>query len=732
MTRPDARAKVGGSTLFGMDLDRPGMLWGALVPSPVGHGRLLALDLEAARRVPGVVAVIGPKEVGELLPAGRGDPARPAFPTGELLYRGQPIAAVAARSRSAAREAASRVRAELEPLPVLADLDAVFPDWPGAEAASTAPVNAHVRARWGEVDSEFARAEHVRRDEFRTSGVLQVPLEPHACLAEVAGGKWRVTSSTQTPFGVREDTAEILGLPQESVVVEGSWVGGGFGAKGAALLEPYALLLAAASGAPVRLALSYREEFALTRSTLPARFWIESAVRGGRLVARKVRLILDTGASLPGRDFATGYAIGFLLGPYRLDAFDVEGYAVRTNKPPFGPHRAPFVPQCVFATDGHTDSLARELRVDPIEFRERNVWHEGDRTPLGQSVGPFAAGALLALARALAARWRRELPEGTGIGVGLGYWSTNSGAGGEARLRLSARELTIVEGEREIGSGSVVRGLSAVAERVLGVPPEAVRVEYADTAVGPYDSGVFGSRTLGALGQAVEEAAREIARELRSRLTSTDPVRLFRRGELLIARSGAREAPVEELLTPEERRGGGLLASGRHYGKGGSIDEGRVVSGEFYPYTDFTAAVHLAAVQVDRETGQLTVIRYAAYHDAGTVVDAPTFIAQVEGGVVMGLGTALTEESLWGPDGRLENPSLLDYRLPTIGEVPPIEVHPVEGFPGAGPFGAKGIGEPPIVPVAAAVANALADATGVRIHDLPLTPERVARALMLS
>lgn len=732
MIRSDAALKASGAALFGVDLELPGMLWGALVPAPVAHGRLRSIDLGAARRAPGVVAAIGPEEVRALLPSRPGEPPRTLFPTEEILYRHQPVAAVAARTLAEARAAAARVTVDVEPLPIRADLDSVLPEWPEPGTVPESALSAHVHARWGDVEGEFERADRVRREQFRTSGVLQVPLEPHACLAERRGATWHVATSTQTPFGVREDLVDILGVPAESIEVEGSWVGGGFGAKGAALLEPYALVLSAAAGAPVRLALSYREEFQLTRSTLPARFWMASAVRDGRLVARTVRVLLDTGASLPGRDFATGYSTGFLLGPYSLRAFEVEGYGVRTHKPPFGPHRAPFVPQCVFVTDGHTDALARELGADPIEFRERQAWRAGDSTPFGQTVGPFGGPELLAQARTRAEQWRRELPAGTGIGVGFGYWSTNTGAGGEATVRLGPTELTILEGEREIGSGSVVRGLAAVAERSLGVPAAAVRVEYGDTGHAPYDSGVFGSRTLGALGGAVAVACGKIAAELGRRLGSEGPVRLTRRGDALLAEAGERSASVEELLTPEERRGAGLVASGRHYGRGGPIDEGRVLAGEFYPYTDFTAAVHLAAVTVDRATGQVRVLRLCAWHDAGTVVDLPTYSAQVEGGVVMGLGTALTEESMWGADGRLENATLLDYRVPTIVDVPPIEVVAVEGFPGAGPFGAKGIGEPPIVPVAAAVANAVADATGVRLHELPLTPERVARALMVS
>jgi CO/xanthine dehydrogenase Mo-binding subunit len=733
MIRSDLLAKASGATEFGTDLAEPEMLWAALVLAPIAHGRIRRVDLSKARAMPGVHAVVGAEETARLLGPGAGDPERPLFPSTEVRYRGQPLAAVAASSLAEARAAARAVQMEFDPLPIAGDLEEVVAEWPGSEAGSDPRMIAHVRASNGDLGEEFRLAEFVHAETYRTNGVAQVALEPHACVAKVDVGRWFVRTSTQTPFGIREDASSILGVPEASLVVEGSWVGGGFGGKTAALVEPYALLLSAATGRWVRLSLSYTEEFVLGRSTLPAVVRLESAVRAGRVTARRVRLLLDTGASLPGRDFATGYAIGFLLGPYRSDAFDIEGYAVRTNKPPFGPHRAPFAPQCSFVADSHMDSIARRLGVDPVAFRLAHVWRAGDVTPLGQAVGPFGLAECLEKAGALLAIWRRELPtaDGFGLGVGCGYWSTNAGAGGEALLRLSPNELTIDQGEREIGSGSVVRGLVAVAERVLKIPSDAVRVGYSDTSRAPFDSGVFGSRTVGALGQAVEKAARRLATELGRRLGTSDPATLARDDDQLVAISGAVRRPVRELLTSEELRAGGLEFPGQHAAPPGRIDDSRVGAGTFYPYTDFTGAAHVALVHVDRATGAVRVLRYAAFHDAGVVIDPATFRAQVEGGVAMGLGSALTEETLWGPDGRLLNPSLLDYRIPTLGEVPPIEVHAVPGHPGAGPFGAKGLGEPPIIPVPAAVANAVADATGARVREMPLTPERVARTLNL-
>jgi CO/xanthine dehydrogenase Mo-binding subunit len=726
--RPDAVDKLRGAVEFGADLAVPGMQWGALVLAPVAHGTVRRVDLSFARALPSVVAIAAP-DVARLTAGAKGDSERPPFAAGEVVYRNQPVAAVAAPSLSLAREAARAVRVEVDALPPVADLEAVFPEWPGPEARRSPHVAAHVQARFGDVDRALAEASTVVRETYRTAGVHQVALEPHACLAETVGDRWRVRTSTQSPFGVREDVASILGLPEETIEVDGTWVGGGFGGKGASLLEPYALLLAKAAGAPVRLALTYREEFLLGRSTLPLIARLETGVRDGRIVARRVRLLLDVGTSLPGRDFATGYSIGFLLGPYRTETFEVEGYAVRTNKPPFGPHRAPLAPQAAFVAESHLAEVARATGQDPEAFRAAHLWNEGAVTPLGQPVGPFGLPAALAAARARAAVWRAGLPAGHGVGIGLGFWSTSTGAGGEARLRLGPTALVIEQGEREIGSGSVLVGLAAVVVRRTGIPFDAVRVEYGDTAHAPFDSGVFGSRTVGALGRAVDEATTSLLAELGRRLGASAPPELDRRDGRLVVRAGARETPVESLLTTAERAAGGITASGRHFGADGAIDDRRVVDGSFYAYRDFTGAAHVAEVAVDGPTGAVRVVRYAAFHDAGTVLDAAAARAQIEGGVVMGLGSALTEEAVWSSDGRLTNPGLLDYRIPRLGDVPPIDVEFLEGYAGAGPFGAKGLGEPPIIPVPATIAAAVREACGAHLTELPLTPERVARAV---
>ena len=722
--RPDAREKARGRVLYGMDVERPQMLWGALVLAPVTHGRIRHVDLSAARRLPQVTA-IGAADLGNLLDASRADSEHPVFPAEVVRYRNQPVAAVAAPTLERAKEAARAVKVSVEELPAAESVE---------EGAEPAPeVVAHVRARVGDVEAAFAGADLVLTETYRTSGVSQVALEPHACIGEFTPeGIWSVTTSTQSPFGAREDISSRLGVPEHQVVVQGTWVGGGFGGKGAASIEPYALLLSRASGRPVRLALNYREEFLLGHSTLPSFMRISSAVRSGRVVGRRILWRVDVGDSLPGRDFPTGNGIGFITGPYHVPAIELDGLALRTNKPALGPHRAPLAPQCAFVAESHMDHLAARLGVDSAEFRRAHAWREGDETALGQRVGPFGLARCLELAGERARAWRsRHLPN-HGIGVGAGFWSTAATAGGEARLLLSPDGLVIVQGEWEIGSGSVIRGLPAVAERVLGLPSSRIRVESLDTAHAPFDSGVWGSRTVGALGQAVAEAARALLATL-GRRWNEPPTSLHLEGsgsEVHVVSSG-RSAPLRSLLTSQELSGRGMEAEGKHYGTSGAIDPARVIEGSFYPYTDFTGAAHVAEVEVDPDTATVRVVRYAAFHDVGIPVDPRTARAQVEGGVVMGLGTALMEEALWGLDGVLSNPNLLDYRLPTFADAPPIETVFVEGFPGAGPFGAKGLGEPPIVPVPATIGAAVRDAMGVELTELPMTGERVARALKI-
>lgn len=746
MTRTDARPKTRGALEYGTDLSVPGMLWGAYALARFPHARLTRLDLDAARAVPGVRAVLGHDELLDVLPerarskAQGPDAGAPLLVRGESRFAGEPVAVVAADSLASAREGARKVRAEWEVLPAFTDISAEFPEWPEASRMKQdGRVNAHVVARRGDFDATARGADLVVEEVYRTPMIAQVPLEPHACLAEVRGEDWHVRSSSQTPFGLRDDLSEKLGLPAEKVRVEGTWVGGGFGGKNEALLEAHALLLARATGSPVRLALTFREEFLFTRTTQPAIFWMASAVREGRLVARRTRLLLDTGASLPGRDFALGFALGFTLGPYHLRSWELEGYALRTHRPPFGPHRAPLAPQCTFAAECHLDSVARRMGKDPVRLRQELVWKEGERTHFGQKVPPFAAADLLQEAGATLERWRRELPSGHGLGLALGFWSTGTGSGGEATLHLSTQGLHVLQGEREIGNGTIVEGLRAVAAQATGLPFDAITIDYADTSHAPFDSGVWGSRTMAALGRAVEKGCQQLLRELATRLgpspkgrAAPSPVRLRLGPQGVEVLRGEEVRPLAELLSTKEVREGGLHAHGKEYGKHGEIDTSTVVEGELYPYADLIASLHVAEVDVDRGTGAVRVVRYAAFQDAGKVVEPAGHRGQVEGGLVMGLGTALTEEGLLTPEGRLLNPGLLDYRLLTIRDVPAhVEIFAREGHLGSGPGGAKGIGEPPIIPVPAAVANAVADATGSRVHELPLTPERVARALGL-
>jgi CO/xanthine dehydrogenase Mo-binding subunit len=738
MRRPDARAKAQGALVYAADLQVRGMLWGAFRTSPHAHAAIRSMDVQPALEVPGVVAVLTARDVREMIPSRPEGEALPLLADQEVTYAGQPVAAVAAEDRAAARAGAEAIRVQWEPRPAFVEIEREFPEWPDSERMRGDPrVVGHVRACRGDFEKACREADVVHSEVYRTSLVAHVALEPHGCLANVRGDDWYVRTTTQTPFGVRDDLADKLHLPASQIRVEGTWVGGGFGGRNEAILEPYALLLSRKTGRPVRIQLSFREEFLWDRTTLPAVFRMDSAVRDGQLTARRTRLLLDTGGSLPGRDFALGYSLGFTLGPYRVPVWELEGYALRTHRPPFGPHRAPLAPQCAFASESHIDSLARRLGEDPTEFRLRHVWREGDETPFGQRVPPFAAEEGLRRARDYIRSRRPNLPPGHGLGIAIGFWSTGTSMGGEARVRLGPEGARIIQGEREIGNGTVVAGLLRVASEALGLPVEALRVDYLDTSQAPFDSGVFGSRTAATLGYAVRKACDAIREELGRRLSPpSGPRPLAARlrwdsGRVLVE-DGGDWIPLAKVLRPEEIAAGGLERWGKHYGRPSEeIDPSWVLEGSLSGYSDVVASVHVAEVSVDPQTGAVRPRHYLAIQDAGRVLDPDLYRGQVEGGVVMGLGTALTEEGLIGEDGHWQNPGLLDYRIPTMGEVPPIEIVALQGHTGSGVFGSKGIGEPPIIPVPAAIANAVADATGQRVREIPLTPERVARALGL-
>jgi CO/xanthine dehydrogenase Mo-binding subunit len=561
-----------------------------------------------------------------------------------------------------------------------------------------------------------------------------VPIEPHCALAEWSGRRVTVWSSTQAPFPARSGIARTLKLPESDVRVIVPALGGGFGGKCDFHFEAHAAALARASGRPVRVLLDRREEFtAIDKTRHPITIELESGVAAdGSLLARRARILLDAGAYVSDSLYATELALMLSVGPYRIPNVLAEARAVYTNRTPAGSVRAPGGPQTCWAVEQHMDVIAERLGLDPLELRRRNLVRAGDTGPTGQVFERPAALECLEHAAELA-EWGRELPDGEALGIGCGWWFSHASPSG-AYVKLNGDGSgTVVTGAQENGSGAVM-GLVLLAADELGLRPDEVTILHQDTDAGAFDIGSQGSQTTINNGRAVLLAAREVRDQLLE-LASEELEIATADLELVEGAVRAKGAPARAVSIRElaAKAHGGELLLGRGSGTPPPLPEhdvsGCAGRGGYAAFGSPSFACHIAHVRVDRETGVAHVLRHVAVHDFGRVLNPVGAEGQVEGGVVHGLGIALSEGTVQR-DGRQANAQLLDYKLQTAADAPPITVAFVESDPGEGtPFGAKGVGEPPVVPPAAAVANALARAAGARVRRLPMTPERVWEAL---
>jgi CO/xanthine dehydrogenase Mo-binding subunit len=747
LIRQDGRDKVTGSGRYAADLTLTGMLHGALRIADVPHARIRRLDTRAARALPGVHAIITAADVPEVR-YGAFLKDRTLFARGVVRWEGELIAAVAATTPEIAAQAAALIDIDLELLPALTDLESaarsdaplVHTAWASYEGDENLVRDGNVASRStivkGDAEAGMADADIVVTDRYVADGSHAVPIEPRAILAEWQGDHVTIWSSTQVPFLVRSGVAETLGLPQNQVRVIVPHLGGGFGAKCELGFEAQVAALARAAGRPVKVVFSRREEFLLPDHRRE-RMIVDLATgvrRDGTIVARRAHLIIDNGAYSMDEPFLGQMAAMFAVGPYRIPNVDVTADVVYTNTQPSGSVRAPTGPTTCWALEQHHDVVAERLGLDPVEFRRRNLVHEGDAGPTGQVFERI--GALETLERAAAAiGWGRPLPAGEAIGIATGWWPSFPGASG-AHVTINADGSgTIVTGAQECGTGAVM-ALPILAAEVLGMRPDEFRILYQDTDAGPYDGGASGSQTTFNNGRAVIAAATEVREQLldlAADLLEANRADLeLKDGMARVKGSHTSSVSIADLAS--QAAGAGLLL-GRGSGEppptpvvdaAGCV--GRLGAESFAAPTFFT---HAARIKVDRDTGVVRVLEIAASHESGIVINPMGATGQIQGGVAMGIGQALSEGILLSEDGRQRNPYLLDYKLQTVADVPPIHVDFVDApSPTGGPKGLKGIAEPPCVPTPGAIANAIARASGTRIHELPMTPERVWGALM--
>ena len=745
LIRQDALEKATGAARYLADLTLPGLAHAKLLTAGVPHARVLGLDVSAARALPGVLAVLTREDVPDV----RYGPFvrdRTLFAGDIVRFEGEVVAAVAALTPEIAAEACRLVRIDYEPLDAVLD--------PEAALLEDAPL---VHGRWeeydtepwivrsgndlgfmtqvnGDVDSGFADADVVVSERYVTDMTHAVPIEPHAALAEWHGRRVTVWSSTQAPFGARSGVACTLGLPESDVRVIVPTLGGGFGGKCDFHFEAHVAALARAAGRPVRLVLSRREEFTtIDKTRHPMTIEIETgARRDGTFTARRVRVVLDAGAYASDSLYATELALMLSVAPYRIPHVAAEVHTVYTNRTPAGSVRAPGGPQTCWAVEQHTDVIAERLGLDPVELRRRNLVRAGDTGPTGQIFERPAALECLERAADLAA-WGRELAEGEGQGVACSWWFSLPAPSG-AYVKLNADGSgTIVTGAQENGSGAVM-GLPLLAAEVLGMKPEQFAVLCQDTDSGPFDIGSQGSQTTINNGRAVSAAAEEVREQLLA--LAADELEIAAEDlELADGLVRAKDVPTRAVPIARlaARAQGGELLLGRGSGPPPSAPEhdasGCAGRGLYSAFASPSFACHVSRVRVDQETGVAQVLEHVAVHDFGRVLNPLGAEGQVEGGVAHGIGIALSEGTAHEGGAQL-NPHLLDYKLRTAADVPAVTVAFVESDPGRGtPLGAKGVGEPPVIPPAGAVANAIARASGARVRMLPMTPERVWEAL---
>ena len=744
--RTDAAEKGSGEARFSADIQLKGMLCGGILRSPQAHARIRSIDPSRALALPGVRAVITAADVSsERIGFSVND--EPLLAQDQVVYVGDRVAAVAATDPTTVAEALEAIRVDYEPLPVLLDPEAAMA--PGAplihedlsrfkpvwNAIRGGNVAAEVRVNKGDAEKALAEADLVLEGTFRTPIVHQAYLEPYASVASVdATGKLTIWIASQSPFGTRNEVAHLLHLPQTRVRCISTHVGGGFGGKEGAFEAALCASLSLRTGRPVRMVIPREEDFATGRPRHSSLVHLRIGLKkDGTLTAGQARVIVASGGYTGFSAHVTSAISRLLFFAYRVPNLRINGYAVYTNTMPRGAMRAPGGPQAAFAIESLMDEAARRLDMDPVELRLKNGVADGDTSPTGQVFEQIALGQTLERARQHLQRRHDGNGRRVGVGLAVGGWHTGGMVGGcQVRVNQDGT-IGVATGAVDIGQGSTTVIAQIVAEE-LGVAMEDVHVVAADTETTPFDTLTAGSSVTFRMGNASLRAAREAKEQLLriagEKLEANPGDLEFRERRIWVRGSPERSIGFAEVARLTHSLGDGpVLGRGSFVGRPAAYDpgiaEGFTADGVIGP----CFATQIAEVAVDEETGVVQVLNVANAQDVGRVINPLALEGQFEGGITMGVGQALTEALVYGPEGRVLNPSFLDYKLATALDAPLVATDPVEEPHSDGPFGAKGIGELCLIPTAAAIANAVYDAVGVRIRELPITPDRVRAAL---
>jgi CO/xanthine dehydrogenase Mo-binding subunit len=738
LPRMEARAKVTGTAEYIHNLRLPGMLYGKIARSTIPHGRIRSIDTSAAAAITGVHRIVTAADIRTVIAEPYYGPAfhdQPILAEGKVRHVGEPVAVALAADPHIAEEAAQAIAVDYERLPAVFDeVEAMnsaaivhdllkpagtFPDLAHLAGRHDTNVALDFHLRRGDTEHAFAEAAHVFEHIFRTQQVMHTPLEPHVSLAEVRGDTVTVYSSTQTPSFVRIEIARLLGWPENRVRVKTAFLGGGFGAKVYSKLEPLAVALALLARRPVKLALSMEEQF-FTISRHASTFRIKSAVTAdGHIAARHCEVFYNGGAYAdigPRVAQKSGFSAA---GPYDIAAVAIDSREVYTNRPPAGALRGFGVPQLVWAYESHTDMMARALGIDPVEFRRRNLLRDGTAQATGTIMRDAAIAAVLDRL-ALRMGGDQSFDHGSptlkrGRGIAIGFKASISPTTSVATVAIAADgSCTLYCGTVDMGQGSTT-AMAQIAAEVLGIEADSVRVVMPDTDVTPYDMGTLGSRSIFHMGHAVRLAAEEARQKLAALAAETG------------VPPGA-NLPVAELFRRKYgMQAGTVVGSGSYLPDYVPPDHDTGLTPNATPFWMVGGAG--AEVEIDTETGHIRVLRLITVADAGTPINPHIVETQLTGAAIMQLGFTLYE-SMEFTDGQLRNPSLAEYKIPGIRDLPErIEAELVDAAQESGPFGAKGVGETGTFAVSPAIANAIDDAVGVRLTELPITAEAVYRAL---
>lgn len=728
--REDGPDKVSGNYTFPADFSLPGMLWGKVLRSPFPHARIVNIDGSAALKLPGVRAVVTGKDMQGML-VGRGLRDMPVLAWDKVRFVGERVAAVAADEPDIAEEALNLIEVEYEELPAVFDGDEAMQ--PGAplvhEANSTyltldgsltpqGNIVVHDHFEDGDVDQGFGQSDYIFEHTFNLTWVHQHYMEPYACVVDIDdAGRIQVWANNKQPFLLREMTAQALGIDESSIRVNPCGIGGDFGGKAGPMDVPVAYFLSQRSGRPIKILMNYIDEFRASNPRHPAKITIKTGVKkDGTFVARKSWVVFNGGAygGFRGRlNVRGGRQAGG--GPYYVPNFVIDSYMTYTNNVPCGSYRAPGDPQGMFAVESHTDMIAHELGIDPYELRLRNMVREGQVCATGEKFHHIRAEETLR-AVAEATDWygpKKGPAFGRGIAIGQ---RPPAGATSVSKLAIDLNgrvSFFTPTPETGVGAHTIQR---QVAAEDLGITAEEIKVIRLDTDAVPFDTGA-GAATSRIAGRAALGAAQDLRHKLTAfaaEIYGWPEEKIVFRGGQVFLEGGQRQVSLKELAAKAVAAQEGPVVGEGSY----KADHGDV--------TSFCAQV--ADVAVDQETGQVTVYKITTAHDVGTVLNPLGHQGQIDGGVIQGLGYALMEE-LKNEDGRISTLTMGDVKIPTMPDIPELATVLLESPDGTGPYKGKGIGENPISPVSPAIANAVYDAVGVRISDLPITAEKVLKAL---